>query len=99
MGNLLIMTKKSYSSFNLPTDLIEELKIWRQAYMIAAGRTVSYGEMIRGWIDGIDSNEPDVTKAMDMIIGNHPELMEKIGKYRGIDSEEETPASASLPLS
>ena len=83
------MAKKSFKSFNLPADLVDELKIWRQAYMIAAGRTVSYGEMIRGWIDGIDSNEPDVTKAMDMLVENHPEFMEMIGKYKGIESEEQ----------
>lgn len=34
-----------YQSLNLPRDLAEELKIWRQAYMISYGRTVSYGEM------------------------------------------------------
>lgn len=82
------MAKKTYTSFNLPTELVEELKIWRQAYMIAAGRTVSYGEMIRGWIDAIDDNEPDVTKAIDLLVENRPELMEKIGKYKGLDSDE-----------
>ncbi len=82
------MANKPFKSFNLPADLVDELKIWRQAYMIAAGRTVSYGEMIRGWIDGIDSNEPDVTKAMDMLIENRPELTEKIGKYKGLESDE-----------
>ena len=82
------MAKKSFKSFNLPADLVDELKIWRQAYMIAAGRTVSYGEMIRGWIDSIDSNEPDVTKAVDMLIENRPELAEKIGKYKGLESDE-----------
>ena len=83
------MAKKSFKSFNLPADLVDELKIWRQAYIIAAGRTVSYGEMIRGWIDAIDGNEPDITKAMDMLIENRPELTEKIGKYKGIESEEQ----------
>ena len=82
------MAKKSFKSFNLPADLVDELKIWRQAYIIAAGRTVSYGEMIRGWIDAIDGNEPDVTKAMDMLIENRPELTEKIGKYKGLESDE-----------
>ena len=83
------MRKKTYSSFNLPTDLVEELKIWRQAFMIANGRTVSYGEMIRSMLDSLDDSEPDVTKAMDMIIISHPELAVKVGKNKGIKSEEE----------
>ncbi len=84
------MANKPFKYFNLQADLVDELKIWRQAYMISAGRTVSYGEMIRGWIDGIENNEPDVIKAMDMLIENRPELLEKIGKYRGLESDEQS---------
>lgn len=83
------MGKIVYQSFNLPLDLVEELRIWRQAYMIAYGRTVSYAEMIRSMLDSLDSDEPDIVKAMDMLIETHPELAEKVGKYRGIESEEE----------
>ena len=83
------MDKKRYQPINLPIELVEELKIWRQAYMISAGRTVSYGEMIRGWIDGLEDSEPDVTKAMDMLTKAHPELAEKIGKYKGAESDDE----------
>jgi len=78
-----------FKSLQLPEALVEELKIWRQAYMISAGRTVSYGEMIRGWIDGLEDSEPDVARAMDMIIEKHPELAEKIGKYKGVESDEQ----------
>lgn len=81
--------KISYKSLNLPDDLVEEMKVWRQAYMVAYGRTVSYGEIIRGLLDGLDTTEPDVVKAMDMLIAGHPELGAKIGKYKGIQSEEE----------
>ena len=78
-----------YKSFNLPVELVEELKIWRQAFMIAKGMTVSYGEMIRDMLDHLDSIEPDVVRAMDMQVEMHPELAQKIGKYRGSDSEDE----------
>lgn len=71
-----------------PADLVEELKVWRQAYMIAYGRTVSYAEMIRSWLDSLDETEPDVMRAMDMMLQRHPELARVIGKYRGIESEE-----------
>ena len=77
-----------YQSLNLPRDLVEELKIWRQAYMISYGRTVSYGEMIRTMLDNLDSDAPDVVKAMDLLVERHPELEKKIGKYRGDVSDD-----------
>ena len=82
------MQKTVYQSLNLPLALVEELKIWRQAYMIAYGRTVSYAEMIRTMLDHLDSEEPDIVKAMDLLIENHPELAEKVGKYRGCESDD-----------
>lgn len=82
------MGKNSYQALNLPAALVEELKVWRQAYILAYGRTVSYGEMIRGLLDGLDTMEPDVVSYMDLLIKGHPELAEKIGRYKGIESEE-----------
>ena len=70
-------------------ELVEDLKIWRQAFMIAYGRTVSYGEMIRTMLDNLDSNEPDIVNAMDMLIERHPELEKRIGKYRGDVSDDD----------
>lgn len=81
--------KKGYTTFNLPVALVEELKVWRQAYMVAWGRTVSYGEIIRTLLDGLDSMEPDVVKAMDFLVEQHPEFAEKIGKYKGAESDDE----------
>lgn len=83
------MDKKRYQPINFPVDLVEELKIWRQAFMIANGRTVSYGEMVRTMLDSLDDTEPDVTKAMDMLIEQHPDLAAKVGKYKGSESEDE----------
>ena len=82
------MVKRTYTSFNLPTELVEELKVWRQAFILSYGRTVSYGEMIRAMLDNFDTVEPDVTKAMDMLVNAHPELAEKIGKYKGAESDD-----------
>ena len=83
------MDKKRYQPINLPIDLVEELKIWRQAFMVASGRTVSYGEMIRTMLDHLDADEPDVVEAMDMLTKNHPELAAKVGKYNGAESDDE----------
>lgn len=81
--------KVQYKSFNLPTDLVEEIKIWRQAFMIARGQTVSYGEMIREMLDNLKVVSPDVVKAMKMQLEQHPDLAKKVGKYRGSESEDE----------
>lgn len=84
-----VMAMNGYKTLNLPADLVEELKIWRQAFNIAYGRTVSYGEMIRSFLDGVEEVEPDVVEAMDMLVEKHPELGEKIGKYRGVESDDQ----------
>ena len=81
--------KKEYKSINLPADLVEEIKIWRQAFMIARGQTVSYGEMIREMLDNLETVSPDVVKAMKMQVEQHPDLAKKVGKYRGSESEDE----------
>ena len=76
-----------FKSINLEADLVEELKIWKQAFILAYGRTVSFSEMIRIMLDNLDGTEPDILHFMDMLIKEHPELAEKVGKYKGIDSE------------
>ena len=80
---------KGYTAINLPVNLVDELKIWRQAYMIAYGRTVTYGEMIRTMLDHLDADEPDIVQAMDMLTKTHPELAAKVGKYKGAESDDE----------
>lgn len=57
--------------------------------MVAYGRTISYGEMISLMLQGLDSVEPDVVKAMDFLVAQHPEFAEKIGKYKGAESDDE----------
>lgn len=79
---------RNYTALNLPKDLVEELKVWRQAFILSYGRTVSYGEMIHTMLSLLDANEPDIVQAMDMLITAHPELAEKIGKYKGCESDD-----------
>ncbi len=74
---------KGFTTLNLPTDLIEEIKIWRHAFMMCYCRNVTYAEMFRSMLDSLDDTEPDVVQAMDRIIERHPELAEKVGRYKG----------------
>lgn len=70
-----------YSSVNLPTDLVEELKVWRQAFGVCQGRPVTYAEMFRMMLDDMDSAEPDVVAVLDEMAQRHPELAAKIGRF------------------
>lgn len=81
------MGQKGYTTINLPTDLIEELKVWRQAFNNAYGRSVSYAEMLRGMLDSLEDTEPGVVEELDLIIKRHPELADKFANYRGAEDE------------
>ena len=67
---------------NLPADVVEALTVWRQAYGVAKGRNVSYGEIMRGLMDGIRTLEPDVAAVMDVMLGANPELEKKMNPKR-----------------
>ena len=74
------MTKISYTTLNLPTPLVEELKLWRVAFNAAYGKNVSYGFMIRSMLDCLEDTEPAVTEEMDRMLEKHPELAAILGK-------------------
>ena len=71
------MSTKSFTTLNLPTPLVEELKIWRMAFNSAYGRSVTYGEMIRGMLDSLEDSDPGVFEEMGRILTKHPGLLEK----------------------
>lgn len=77
------MAKTGYTTLNLPTALVEELKVWRMAFNNAYGKSVSYGDMIRGMLDSLEDTEPGVVEELETIIKKHPELQEKLANYRG----------------
>lgn len=81
------MSKNGYTTLNLPTALVEELKVWRLAFNASYGRSVSYGEMIRGMLDSLEDTEPGVVEELNSIIVKHPELLEKMANYRGAVDE------------
>lgn len=79
------MAKNGYTTLNLPTSLVEELKVWRMAFSASYGKSVSYGEMIRGMIDSLSETTPGVVDELNSIVTKHPELKEKIGDNRDRD--------------
>lgn len=80
------MAKNGYTTLNLPTALVEELKVWRMAFNTSYGKTISYAEMIRGMLDSLEDTEPGVVAEMDEIIKKHPELAVKMGNYKNDDN-------------
>jgi len=79
---------KNYTALNLPTALVEELKIWRLAFNASYGKNVSYGEMIRGMLNSLEDSDPGVAEELDHMVKKHPELLDKLAEYRGMKDEE-----------
>ena len=75
------MAKNGYTTLNLPTALVDELRVWKMAFTASYGKVVSYAEMIRGMLDSLDDTEPGVVAEMDKILKKHPRLIEKMGNY------------------
>ena len=84
------MAKIEYTPLNLPKTLVEELKVWRLAFCAAYGKTVSYGEMIRGMLDSLEESDPAVVDELGIILAKHPELEEKMVVYRSIAGQDST---------
>lgn len=75
--------KIKYAGLNLPESLVEELKVWRMAYAMAYGRTVSYSEMFRRMLDSLPDYEPSVDASLKRLIEINPELATKMSKLGG----------------
>ena len=75
------MAKNGYTTLNLPTALVEELKVWKMAFAASYGKSKSYAEIIRGMLDSLENTEPGVVAELDDILKKHPKLLEKMGNY------------------
>jgi hypothetical protein len=82
------MAKIEYTPLNLPKTLVEELKVWRLAFCAAYGKTVSYGEMIRGMLDSLEDSDPAVVDELGTILQKHPELEDTMVVYRNLPGQE-----------
>ena len=82
------MVKIEYTPLNLPKPLVEELKVWRAAFSACYGKTVSYGEMIRGMLDSLEDSDPGVVEELNGMVERHPELQEKLGNYRSVAGQD-----------
>ena len=83
------MAKTEYSPLNLPKELVEELKVWKMAFTAAYGKTISYGEMIRGMLDSLEQTDPNVVEELNTIIEKHPELAGKMANYTSDEAVEQ----------
>lgn len=82
------MAKIEYTPLNLPKPLVEELKVWRMAFCACYGKTVSYGEMIRGMLDSLEDSDPGVVEELNGMVERHPELQEKLRNYRSVAGQD-----------
>ena len=76
------MAKNGYTTLNLPTSLVEVLKVWRMAFGNAYGRQVTYAEIIRVMLGSLESCEPSVVSELKRLVKVHPELMAVFGEDR-----------------
>lgn len=82
------MAKNGYTTLNLPTALVEELKVWKMAFAASYGKPKSYAEMIRGMLDSLEDTDPGVVEELDRIVKKHPELEEKMGRFTSENMED-----------
>lgn len=76
------MAKNGYTTLNLPSALVEELKVWRMAFSNAYGKPVPYADMIRGMLDSLEDSDPSVVEELHILLEKHPELKEKMANHR-----------------
>ncbi len=67
-----------YAALNIPASLVEELKVWKMAFSMSCGRTVSYAEMIRSLLDSVPQSAPEVYEALEKLLEMNPELKGKV---------------------
>ncbi len=53
-------TVKDYGTIRIPQPLIEELKIWRQAFIIVDNRPMTYECMLNSMLDELKETKPEV---------------------------------------
>ena len=82
------MAKNGYKTLNLPVALVDELGVWKMAFEASYGKTVTYGEMIRGMLDSLEDTEPGVLEELNRLVEKHPELKEKLANYCAEINEE-----------
>ena len=82
---------KDYTPINLPKELVEELKVWKQAFGIAYGDpSFSYERMIRGMLDSLQVTEPSVVEELERLTEKNPALVDMLGHYKFITDKSST---------
>ena len=83
------MAKNGYTTLNLPSALVEELRIWHIAFCNAYGKPVTYADMLRGMLVSLEDSDPSVVKELEILLEKHPELKEKMANYRSVANEQQ----------
>lgn len=55
--------KKGFASFNLPKELVDDLKLWKTAFESSYGKRVSYEDMMKKMLESLSLVEPVVADA------------------------------------
>ena len=76
------MAKNGYTTLNLPTELVEALKVWKMAFTAAYGKPMSYADIIYGMLDSLEDSEPAVVEELDRLVAKHPVLIDMMTKYK-----------------
>lgn len=74
---------KDYTPINLPKKLVEELKVWKQAFGIAySDPSFSYERMIRIMLDSLHLIEPGVVDELKRLTEKNSALCDTLGHYK-----------------
>lgn len=69
---------KKFVAMNLPRELVEELKVWKTAYSLTYGKSMTYGDIITSLLCGVEKTDPEVYEEMTRMVNAHPDLMKKL---------------------
>lgn len=70
---------KEFKAVRLPEELVDELQLWREAYTRYSNRgKITFEFMIREMLDLFTSSEPGVVDEMRRMVGECPEIGDKL---------------------
>ena len=69
---------KKFVAMNLPRELVEELKVWKTAYSLTYGKSMTYGDIITSLLCGVEKTDPEVYEEMTRMVSAHPDLMNRL---------------------
>ena len=71
------MVKQHWKPLNLPAELVDDLKLWRRAFIATYRREMTYAEIIAGMLTSLESSDPAVFE-------EHEKLLNELDKNNSI---------------